>query len=259
MTDEPIYREEDGLWIPRPEAKGPFPGQHGGAFGAAIASAMERWALDHDAGRPVQFTLNFLRPTPVEPIRITVEVVQSGRRVSVLRGEIHADGKCTAFATGIFTQPSPVPTVKGIQPDVRDPLDSVPLLIHKHIPPPWFRDSVEMRRAADGTVWMRPTIPPVAPLTPLARVVAHADWGSGVARPETAEAPQVSGFPNTELTVHLVREPVGEWIGLQGEPIWQNDGIGLTTAVLRDVTGPIGRSAQSLILLPLTGSRSDQV
>ncbi len=252
MTGSTVYLEENDLWIPQPVAKGPFPGQHGGAIGAAIASAMERWALQNAAGRPVQLALNLLRPTPLEAFQIKIEAIQTGRRVSVLRGEALAAGKRTAFATGIFTHTHPVPTVENLKPDVRDPLDSIPITLHDHLPSPWFRDTVEMRRANDGIVWMRQVIPPVYPLTPLARIVAHADWVSGVARPETPDARQVSGFPNTDLTVHMVREPVGDWIGMKGEPIWQDDGVGLATAALFDVQGKIGRSAQSLILLPLT-------
>lgn len=255
MNTAPIYREENGFWIPQPEAKGPFPGQHGGAVGAVLAACMEHWAADNDAGRPVQFSLNLLKPTPMEPVRIEIEVLQSGRRVSVLRGEVSVAGKCTAIATAIFSHASPVPTVVNLEPEIRDPLASTLFALHEHLPSPWFRDTVEMRRTSDGTVWMRQTQPPVIPLTPLARVVAHADWVSGVARPETPESPRVSGFPNTDLTVHMVREPLGEWIGMSGEPIWQNDGIGLTTAELRDTQGPIGRSAQSLILLPLNANR----
>lgn len=255
MNNKPIYNEQGGMWVPGPQAKGPFPGQHGGAVGAVLAARMENWATENDAGRPVQFALNLLKPTPMEPIRIDIDVLQSGRRVSVLRGEVSVAGKCTAIATAIFTHTGPVPTVVNSEPEIGDPLTSTLIALHEHLPSPWFRDTVEMRRAPDGTVWMRQIQSPVAPLTPLARVVAHADWASGVARPETPETPRVSGFPNTDLTVHMVREPVGEWIGMSGEPIWQDDGIGLTTAELRDVQGPIGRSAQSLILLPLTENR----
>jgi hypothetical protein len=53
-------------------------------------------------------------------------------------------------------------------------------------------------------------------------------------------------FPNTDLTVHLFRQPVGDWLGLETEVSFGARGLGLTSSVLHDQHGPIGRSAQTL-------------
>ena len=55
-------------------------------------------------------------------------------------------------------------------------------------------------------------------------------------------------FPNTDLTVHLFRQPTGDWLGLDTDVSFGPDGIGLTASVLHDERGPIGRAAQTLTL-----------
>jgi hypothetical protein len=55
-------------------------------------------------------------------------------------------------------------------------------------------------------------------------------------------------FINTELTVHLWREPVGEWIGLDAETVIGPAGVGLATSTLHDTDGPVARGAQALLV-----------
>ena len=62
-------------------------------------------------------------------------------------------------------------------------------------------------------------MPVVSPLSPMARVAAHADWLSGLFRPDDPADPAFGGFPNADLTIHLARPPEGEWIGIRGTPI----------------------------------------
>ena len=57
-------------------------------------------------------------------------------------------------------------------------------------------------------------------------------------------------FMNTDLVVHLHREPEGEWIGISAKASIGPDGIGMTAAYLYDVRGPVGRSMQTLLVRP---------
>ena len=57
-------------------------------------------------------------------------------------------------------------------------------------------------------------------------------------------------FINTELTVHFVREPVGEWVCLDAETQIAEGGAGLASSVLSDRTGPVARGAQALLVAP---------
>jgi len=57
-------------------------------------------------------------------------------------------------------------------------------------------------------------------------------------------------FLNTDLSVHLYREPVGAWTGVAASTDVGPDGVGLCSAVLHDELGPVGRSAQILLVRP---------
>ena len=51
---------------------------------------------------------------------------------------------------------------------------------------------------------------------------------------------------NPELTVFMLREAEGEWIGNDAVTAIDPGGIGLADATLHDEQGPIGRALQAL-------------
>jgi hypothetical protein len=83
------------------------------------------------------------------------------------------------------------------------------------------------------------------PPSPLVRAVAAADFANGLSWILPFHEWL---FVNTELTIHLHRQPEGEWIGLDARTISDASGIGLSSAVLHDVQGPVGTGAQALFL-----------
>jgi hypothetical protein len=100
-----------------------------------------------------------------------------------------------------------------------------------------------------ATVWARlryPLVPGEEP-SPLERVLTVADSGNGAAA-ELDFARWL--FINPELTVHLHREAVGEWICLDASTAISAGGTGLATSVLSDLDGPVGIGAQSLLVTP---------
>ncbi|WP_018157292.1 thioesterase family protein [Demetria terragena] len=82
---------------------------------------------------------------------------------------------------------------------------------------------------------------------PLARFLSLIDIANGIA---TRQRPGTMMFPNVELTVHLLREPVTEngWVGLDTSVTFGDSGIGITHTVLNDSLGPVGMATQSLTL-----------
>jgi hypothetical protein len=77
----------------------------------------------------------------------------------------------------------------------------------------------------------------------LERVLAVADSGNGISG--TLDMHEW-WFINPELTVHLEREPRGEWICLDAITSIQPGGAGLATSTLSDLEGPVARGAQTL-------------
>jgi len=253
MASTVLYTQDGARWTPRPEAQGPFAGQHGGAVGGALAAAMAGEAAGLEAGVGLQFVMYLLRPAPVAPVEIAVETVRAGGRITLFRAEMAADGRACAFAHMLFVRPSQVPGLPELDPLAGDPDAAAPFDVGYPAEGAWFWDTVEARRAADGTVWMRPRIPVVADASPAVQMIAYSDWAPGLARPDSPKAPLVAGFPNAELSVHFWRPPRGAWIGLKARSEWYGNGMGQSQAALFDVHGPVGRSSQSIVLLPLEG------
>ena len=96
-------------------------------------------------------------------------------------------------------------------------------------------------------VWMRMRCPLVAgeQPTPLQRVLAAADSGNGVSA--TLDWRKYL-FINVDLSVHLERMPVGEWVGLDAVTLPEPNGVGVADTLLFDQRGRIGRALQSLLI-----------
>lgn len=57
-------------------------------------------------------------------------------------------------------------------------------------------------------------------------------------------------FINPDLNVHLARYPTDEWVCIDARSQIEPSGIGMAGATIRDRTGIIGRSSQSLLIAP---------
>ncbi len=86
-------------------------------------------------------------------------------------------------------------------------------------------------------------------LATLQRVLAAADSGNGVS---AALDWREFLFINTDLSVHLLRPPVGEWVCLDG--VTYVKGLGLSDTSLWDERGRIGRAAQTLLVRERAGA-----
>jgi len=84
-------------------------------------------------------------------------------------------------------------------------------------------------------------------LTPMARLAATADFGNGVGAALPFER---FLFINADLSIHLQRQPRGEWIGLDAHTLLCDGGTGLAESVIHDEYGPVGRASQTLVVEP---------
>jgi Acyl-CoA thioesterase C-terminal domain len=71
------------------------------------------------------------------------------------------------------------------------------------------------------------------------------DSASGVS---AALDPGTWGFLNTELTVHVLRPPVGDWVCLDAETTLGTGNVGVATSSVYDARGLVARSAQALLI-----------
>ena len=82
-------------------------------------------------------------------------------------------------------------------------------------------------------------------MSPLQRLLTCVDSASGVS---AALDPGAWGFLNTELTVHVLRPPVGDWVCLDAETTLGSGSVGVATSSVYDEQGLVARSAQALLV-----------
>jgi len=259
MSD-PVYRRDGDLFHPAAYAAGPFGGQHGGGVAGLLAACMEQEAAATGGGLLLQLTVYYPRPTPLVPVKVTVDTARAGGRMTLVTAHLQADGKWCAQATGVFVRGAPVGSLSPEPNAPPEPPDDLPrrpyvspLFPHLHLGPEpqegeaWLPRTFEGREDGAGGYWMRMLRPLCEPLTDMARLAAMVDTASGLV--SRAEG-NVAAFPNPDLTIHLHRAPVGEWVRMRPHAIWHEDGYGLCDTELADVQGYLGRSSQSLVLVP---------
>jgi hypothetical protein len=260
---ESIFRAEGERFLPTEHARGPWDPRalHGGAPAALMTSAFER--MQPGAKLAVaRLGFELLRPVPLAPLSISTRIVRAGRRVQELAGEIHAGEDLICRASALRVQPVPdglpeaEPSAGGAPPmpgpeagrEVRFALDD-------STEASFAASAMEMRFLDDplalgpARVWMRLRHPllPDEPASSLARLAATADFGNGV----SAALPFADYlFINADLTIHLQRQPRGEWIGLDARTLLSSGGSGLAESVLHDLDGPLGRAFQTLVVQP---------
>ena len=101
--------------------------------------------------------------------------------------------------------------------------------------------------AGPSAVWFRMSHPLVMGQTPspYQRVAVAADSGNGISAILDLST---HVFVNSDLTINLLRKPVGEWVCLDARTHLSSHGGGLAESALYDEQGLIGRATQSLFV-----------
>jgi hypothetical protein len=256
--DVTIFSPLPGLhcWQPSPLAAGPFAGLQGGAVASLLTAEVEAMAADRDWGTAIGVTVWYLRPTPLAALRTQPATVATGGRVTVVDNVLWPGDETQpcAMARVTLSRERQI-AVAGLPDRSAKRIDPTLLPERTRRAPhgrPWFMDAMEAR-AGDGMAWFRLRGPVVDGAGPLTGVLGPADWTHGIDRP----VEQAVADPNPNLTVHLFRNPVGEWIGIRPQTRWQaSRGLGIGHGVLFDVEGEIGCVSMSVVLLPFPKSYS---
>jgi acyl-coenzyme A thioesterase PaaI-like protein len=263
------------VWEPTDLSRGPWdPGAcHGGAPAALITRELERVAWpstrEGDATIPMRLarvTIELVRPVPTRPLRISAEVVRPGRKVGLLEATLSTvdDGAVVAMARALRIRTADVALHDGgpggaaahglddVAPPLPPTASDVDTAMADYV---GFHNGGTEHRFVRGSFhvpgpvfdWIRlavPVVPDEEP-SPWQRASAAADFGNGIA---SSVGFGEGLFINPDLTVHLWREPVGEWIGMESVMRTSNTGIGLSDSAMWDQQGRIGRGNQSLLL-----------
>ncbi|MFI6094187.1 thioesterase family protein [Lentzea sp. NPDC051213] len=207
-------------------------------------------------GRPTlsRVTFEVLGPVPIADLTVSTSVDRPGRSVELLSASLSFEGRAVLTARAWHIVGSDTTAVAGgTGGALAPPSSAVPMEIPEFwgggylAAVEWLSVSGGIFTPGDAQVWARPRVAVVegSVATPLERLFAVVDSASGV----SSRVDIRKWFAiNTDLTVHLHRQPVGEWVGMDARTTIGPDGSGLASSTVHDVEGPVGSSAQALFV-----------
>lgn len=230
--------------------------QHGGPPVALVCRAIEQAAAGHGLTHIARITANLLRPVPIGDLVIGVITEYVGRNAGHFSAHLMAGDKEVARFTALAQRESvvelePAPRSGPLPQPALSPDASILSRMPFDDGQPGYAQLVETRVASGKpfagpcSVWFRLCFPLVAgeAVSGYQRVAVAADSGNGI-----SAALDFSRyvFVNSDLTINLLRKPVGEFICVDARTFIGPQGGGLAESVLYDEAGLIGRASQSL-------------
>jgi len=225
-----------------------------------LFSRIAETAVTEPGWQLARLSVELVRPVPLGQLssRCTTQAARSTTRIGIdlLAGETLV---ARAHALMLRTQALDLPAgLPGWSPAQLQPL---PHECDRQVRTPGLPEGVYFHRGAiesrvahgdpsqpgPAAAWFRLIVPMVhdTPTSPAMRACAAADFGNGLSWVLPA---QRYLFSNADLSVHLIRQPIGEWIGVAAETQADGAGTGTTLSRLYDEHGPIGVAIQTLVL-----------
>jgi hypothetical protein len=233
--------------------------QHGGPPCGILARAVEN-VPTLEPMQVVRFTVDLIRPVPLEPLQIETEVVREGRRIQLVDAWLRTGtlelGRARALKIRVGDLDLPVPETDTM-PAGPESMDRLTWRGHFGEIGDLHRfhyDAVEIRtldgsfsKSGPGVSWFCLLVPVVdqEESSDFVRLATLADMANGNSQ---VLDPTVHAFVNPDIGLHIHRMPRGEWIGMRSVSYPQPHGIGIADTALYDLEGRIGRVVQSQYL-----------
>lgn len=238
-----------GSWNPHEQHMAPVTG--------IMVHALEHFNPRADM-RLARLSFDILGLIPAGEFSIETTLLRPGKTIELLQAELLAQGRVAVRVTAWRLQTTNTSAVEAYEDAPMEGLErSVPWNGMTRWPGGFIKTlqgrSNPNHRPGRGRAWLHS---PITMLdggehsSPLVRLLGLADSANGVAA-RLAPGPGGFMFPNVDLSLHIYREPVGEWLGLDTHVTVAGDGIGLTSSVLNDIEGPFARSEQILTIRPI--------
>ncbi len=196
-----------------------------------------------------RLSYDILGTIPMEAVSIDVAVIRPGRTIELVEARLNHGGRPAVILRAWLAKGYDSHALAATNLHPIDPVDAMPSCDPTLLWPGGFIRSVEVRRKEErpgrASAWVRSSCQLVEgeSVSPTARLMMLADIANGIS-PLTS--PATTAFPNLDLTAHLFREPVGEWLGLDVSVSFGRSGGGLTHSIIHDSAGPLGSLSQWL-------------
>ena len=252
-----FFRGDGDVFEPTELTRGPWDpdSQHAGPPAALLGRAIER--CGEGEGKHVgRVTFEVLRPVPMTTLTVSAEIVRPGRSVELVEASLSDGDGEVMLARGwrLKTGPVELDPPPADEPPGHGPADGTPQDFFPTGVEVGYHTAMEYRfvtgaylEIGPAVVWMRmrhPLVEGEEP-SPLQRVLVAADSGNGVS---AALDYRRFLFINTDLTVHLHRDPATDWVCLDAATRLDTAGVGMSDTLLWDERGRVGRAAQTLLV-----------
>jgi hypothetical protein len=228
MVDAVFERDGDRC-VPTKHAGSPWADDllHGGPPAGLLARAVENLAATEE----------------MRVARLTIDAV------------VIADGIEVSRASGLLLRATELPGIRPggtmLPPSLGEADPDPPIRSFDMPRREGFHTASVIRRlprteTGPSIAWIRvPQLIEGETMSPLVRLAATCDFVNAVG--SMGSLPGGMGFINTDSTIYIHRLPIGEWICLQVERSVEPYGIGVSSAVLYDQDGSVGRAAQAVL------------
>ncbi len=240
-----LFHKDGDAYVPTDLTEGPWDpnAQFGGSPAALLATLVEQ-VPTLTPMQVARFTVDLLRPVPLDPLVADVRVVREGKRIQVVSASLLAADIEVARSTALRIrlldlghQELPTGAADNPLPAAPRATDDEPFPVGRQ---PGSRRAVEYWLEEKGgyywdPAWVRLQTDIIAgqPASPLARLAYTADLASGIG--VRRDLP-VRGI-NADVAINVVRYPRGEWLCLDGRGWISQHGIGQVQATLSDTGG----------------------
>ena len=218
-------------------------------------------ATRRDDLRLARASFDILGTLPIDVVDVDVAVVRPGRTIELVEARLGHAGRSAVLLRAWRTRAYDTGALAGTPTARIAPPGSMGAWDPASTWPGEFVRSVQVRRAevepGRAACWVRTRVPLLAgePVSATARALGLVDLANGMA---VRAAARDVAFPNLDLTVHLVDQPLldqppseqGGWLGLDTSVSFGPGGLGLTHSTLHDARGPFGTLAQCLTVRP---------
>lgn len=228
---------------------------HGVALSGVLARELQYAVteLGRDDLRPARLVVDLFRPARFSPSRTRHVVVRNGPRVCLVDSTFEQDDEVVARASALFLLVSaetegevwappaadaPVPPPEQVTQVLTEP--TMPFIFSEQTG--WSQDFAEHQNAERKQHWQY-----------VPRVVAGEEPSPFEVAAQVADSTNMVGnwgsrgveYINTDISLNLVRLPLGREIGLRATGRLSTDGIAVATAEMYDRAGVLGTTAMS--------------
>ncbi len=210
--------------------------------------------LERDFGAdgflPTRLTTDLFKAALRVPTEVRTRLVRDGRRIRGSECDVLQDGVIVARATMVqFRQSAPPPGEEWIGEESFVPPQGVQGTVYfiDSDGIGWGHSAAVHQNTSRKRVYHR-TVDVIEGQTPspFVRTVVAAEATSLVTNLGT----EGIGYINGDLTVAISRLPIGEYVGVQADSHWANNGIAVGAATLFDDEGPFGTGMVTAIANP---------